>query len=212
LPIPWNHDDPRDQTRIVENLVEVLRDIVSTAPERGPAKVEMACAWHRSVHEEVRIPVAAYAGGLRGGAHPELETYEVKVGAASGAPAHTVATELSRFESLMQRAVAKLDAVIPVGEPPADHGALHSVLALCAHAHGEWVRIHPFANGNGRIARLWANWCALRYGLPPFVRLRPRPEGRGYAAMAAAESMLGRHRPMVGEFADMLAERLRQGP
>ena len=57
---------------------------------------------------------------------------------------------------------------------------LDAVLDLCAWAHAEWVRIHPFANGNGRAARLWANFIAVRYGLPPFVRLRPRPDG-GYA-------------------------------
>ena len=44
-------------------------------------------------------------------------------------------------------------------------------------------------------------------GLPPFVRLRPRPEGRGYAA-AAASSMRGDHRPMIVELAEMLARRM----
>lgn len=47
--------------------------------------------------------------------------------------------------------------------------------------HGLWVRIHPFANGNGRTARLWV-WAALRYGLPSFVRTKPRPDATAYAA------------------------------
>lgn len=76
-------------------------------------------------------------------------------------------------------------------------------------SYGEWARIHPFANGNGRIARLWANWCAMRYGLPPFLRLRPRPEGDRYAR-AAGDSMAGDHRATVSLFADWLEERLRQ--
>lgn len=76
-------------------------------------------------------------------------------------------------------------------------------MTLCSYAHGEWVRIHPFANGNGRTARLWANWCALRYNLPPFVRLKPRPQGNLYAR-AAASSMAGDHRSMVAVFAEML--------
>jgi len=78
-------------------------------------------------------------------------------------------------------------------------------------AHGEWARIHPFANGNGRTARLWANWCALRYGLPLFVRLRPRATGSLYAA-AAADSMAGDHRATISLFAAWLEERLRTGP
>ncbi len=69
----------------------------------------------------------------------------------------------------------------------------------------------PFANGNGRTARLWANWCALRYGLPLFVRLRPRAAGSLYAA-AAADSMAGDHRATISLFAAWLEERLRAGP
>lgn len=79
---------------------------------------------------------------------------------------------------------------------------LHGVLTLCAMLHGEWVRIHPFANGNGRTARLWANWAALRYELPPFVTVKPRP-GQPYAAAAMA-SMRGSHQMMVAVLDQML--------
>jgi hypothetical protein len=71
----------------------------------------------------------------------------------------------------------------------AQYDQLAAIVDLCAWAHAEWVRIHPFANGNGRTARLWANCLAMRYGLPPFIRLRPRPNS-GYAA--AAKAMHGR--------------------
>jgi len=64
------------------------------------------------------------------------------------------------------------------------------------------VRIHPFANGNGRIARLLANAIALRYGLPPFVQLRPRPN-QGYPDAAEA-SMLGDYKPLAIVFDKML--------
>jgi Fic family protein len=55
------------------------------------------------------------------------------------------------------------------------------------------VRIHPFANGNGRTARLWANSLAIRYGLLPFIRLRPRTNS-GYAG-AGAKAMQGDWEP-----------------
>ena len=97
---------------------------------------------------------------------------------------------------------------VPVGEVPQDSGILGSVITLCAMAHGEWVRIHPFANGNGRTARLWANWCAMRYGLTPFVRLRPRPEGALYGR-AAMDSMKGDHRAAISLFTDWLLARAR---
>ena len=69
------------------------------------------------------------------------------------------------------------------------------------------MRIHPFANGNGRPRTLWANWAALRYGLPPFVRIKPRPAGDAYAAAAYA-SMPGDHAVTVAVFGQMLREYL----
>lgn len=38
-----------------------------------------------------------------------------------------------------------------------------------AWAHLSFVRIHPFFDGNGRMARLLANLPVLRYGYPPIV-------------------------------------------
>jgi Fic family protein len=75
----------------------------------------------------------------------------------------------------IQDVLAYLDnMVLPYTEPNADQTA--AIVAVCAWAHAEWVRIYPFANGNGRTARLWSNSLAMRYGLPPFVGLRPRPK------------------------------------
>ena len=70
----------------------------------------------------------------------------------------------------------------------------------------EWVRIHPFANGNGRTARLWANYVLMRYGLPPVVRLRPRPDG-GYGAAGAA-AMAGDWEPTAAVFRKLLLDEL----
>ena len=77
------------------------------------------------------------------------------------------------------------------------------MLLGAAIAHGEWIRIHPFANGNGRTARLWANWVSVRYALPVFVAPQPRPAGTAYAAAASA-SRRGDHQPMAAAFLVML--------
>lgn len=212
MPIPWNDDPPGAAPRIRGNLESLLRRLIAEAPRRIPPTVDLAREWHRRVFDGVELPVSYYAGEVRDSEPelPELVGYEVRVGHWPGAPAREVPRELAAFERSMTRAVAILDPEIPAGEPPGEESVLGSVLTLCANAHGEWARIHPFANGNGRIARLWANWCALRYGLPPFVRLRPRPEGRRYAR-AAADSMTGDHRAAISLFADWLRERLGGG-
>jgi hypothetical protein len=114
---------------------------------------------------------------------------QVRVDHQRGVAAAHVAEELGKFEAKLQRAVAWLDEISPPGQPLTPD-LVDAVIDVCAWAHAEWVRIHPFANGNGRVARLWANSIALRYGLPPFVRLRPRPED-GYGS-AGAQAMQGR--------------------
>lgn len=53
--------------------------------------------------------------------------------------------------------------------------ALHPV-ELAAQAHKRFVFIHPFIDGNGRVARLLMNLCLLRHGytlaiVPPVLRV-----------------------------------------
>ncbi len=174
--------------------------------------MELAQAWHREIFDGISLPVSYYAGEIRDDdpRYPELVGYEVAVGQVLAVAARRVPTELERFENRVRRAVGRIDSLVPPGQEPPGLGVLGSVITLCAVTHGEWVRIHPFANGNGRVARLWTNWCALRYGLPPFVRLRPRPAGREYAR-AATDSMRGDHRAAASLFTKWLEARLREG-
>jgi fido (protein-threonine AMPylation protein) len=153
--------------------------------------------------------VPYYAGEIRDNdpRFPELIGYEVRVGTVTAVAAAYVPTALNEFEEAMQAAIQGVDAALPVNLRPSNARQLVGVLQLASLAHGEWVRVHPFANGNGRIALLWVAWIAARYGLPLFLRLRPRPEGAAYA-VAAEASMRGNHRPMQLYLGDALAEAL----
>ena len=66
------------------------------------------------------------------------------------------------------------------------------------------MRIHPFANGSGRTARIWVNAIAMRYGVPAFLRLRPRPN-RGYSAASVA-AMQGDWEPTAAVFRQLYRE------
>jgi fido (protein-threonine AMPylation protein) len=74
---------------------------------------------------------------------------------------------------------------------------LDAIVHLTASIHGEWVRIHPFANGNGRTARVWAAWLALRYRLPLFVSVKPRPDDAAY--VSASKASMGRPPDFAGD-------------
>ncbi len=95
------------------------------------------------------------------------------------------------------------DARYPAGRE-LDADGLAAVIDLAAWTHAAWVRIHPFANGNGRAARLWANFLLMRYGLPPVITPRPRPDG-GYGA-AGARAMMGDWKPTAALFRQLLLD------
>lgn len=46
------------------------------------------------------------------------------------------------------------------------HGGLNPI-ELAAYTHAEFVRIHPFEDGNGRTSRLMMNYQLMRYGFLP---------------------------------------------
>lgn len=191
----WDASSPE----LTGNLERVLDDAGRHAADRRPVSVAMMRDWHAAIMADLALPDPAWAGCFRG--EGGARDIGVRIGDHRGVAPADVAKALATFEARLVGAVAALDrAVARDGVTSADE--LRAVVSLCAWAHGEWVRIHPFANGSGRTARLWANYIAERYGLPPFVRLRPRPDG-DYAAAARA-SMTGDWRAMIPVFLAML--------
>ena len=210
-PRPWNDDPPGSQQQIGTNILALGPQFQADASSRPLPTIALAQDWHRAVYAGVQLPEPYYAGEIRDSdpRFPALGGYEVQVGGLLGTPSKDVPAELAQLETRIQTVSARLDAAVPVGAPPSDDATLRAVIATCGNVHGEWVRIHPFANGNGRTARLWTTWIGLRYGLPPFIQIRPRPAGQPYAAAAVA-SMRGDHRLCILVFEQMLRTKLGQ--
>ena len=187
----WDEDSPQQR----ENLTLVLREISQAAQRREIPTLEVARRWQTTVMRGLESPYAQFAGTFRG--QSGLENVQVRVGDYFGVDSASVAEELARFAAKIQKLLSELDAILPPAQEP-DTDQLAAIVDLCAWVHAEWVRIHPFANGNGRMARLWANCVALRYGLPPFIHLRPRPN-EGYSE-ADAQAMQGDWEPTAAVF------------
>jgi fido (protein-threonine AMPylation protein) len=195
MPVAWDSDHPGDEQQMARNVRSVLQSIVNEAPERRLPTVAMAQQWHRGIYRDIEIPVAYYAGEIRDSDpnFPELIGYEVRIGERLGVLSSDVPAALISFESALTDAVQAVDSEIFDHEITGEAAELY--ITLVAVAHGEWIRIHPFANGNGRTARVWTHWLAARYDLPPLFRVKPRPDNRAYA-LAAQASMAGDHAPM----------------
>jgi hypothetical protein len=196
-----------DSSRLQANLARVLSSARQHAQERYAPTADLARAWHEGILAGLDAPAPAYVGAYRG--EPPLEYIGVRVGHCWGASPGAVADAVQEFIAELTRVLATLDEVIPVGGIPESGDALEAVLTTAALAHAKWVAIHPFANGNGRTARLWANWVLMRYGIPPFVRLRPRPEGVAYAAAAQRALCEGDYEPTIALFFQLFDEFIR---
>lgn len=191
---------------LIKNLGKAYRQSRDQAFSRQLPSADLARGWHETMLEGLGVPDPAYVGRFRG--ESGLEDYWVRVGGQPGVPPSEVAADLEHFEATLKRAIDELDRRIPQAGSPINEDQLNAVIELCAWTHAEWVRIHPFANGNGRTARIWAGFVAMRYGLPPFVRLRPRPDG-GYGA-ACSKAMKGDWKPTAQVFRRMFQDFLSQ--
>lgn len=171
-------DDEVESERARVNLARLAVTIPSESNElRSMATAKLARDWHRGMVLGVEIPDDSYRGGFRGDAHPALVDYEVTVGGLATTRACDVDGEIDLLMSELEKRVSRLDEI----DRQEDAAVLapdfaEAVLETAAWLHCQWVRIHPFVNGNGRTARMWVLWLCGRYGLPPLLQLRPRPD------------------------------------
>jgi hypothetical protein len=191
----WDEDSPQ----LRDNLTKILEEVATQADRRDIPSLETARRWQSLVMQGLEVPQSVFVGAFRG--EPGLEEIQVRVGINYGVDSAEVAVALNQFEAKLQLVLVDLDNTIPMGLEPGEDQQ-NAVVDVCAWAHAEWVRIHPFANGNGPTARIWANFIALRYNLPPFVRLRPRPND-GYGE-AGFQAMRGDWKPTVAVFRKLL--------
>lgn len=182
-------DWDEESWQLATNLDRLLLD-VSWRSDAPPPDRETVRKWHRIMMTGLRTPHSGDKGTYRG--EGTLKTTGVFVRSLASpydriygvAPEH-VHRALGVVDASFRRRLVALGSDCATG----------AKAELAAWIHGEWIRIHPFANGNGRIARLLANWVLLRLDERPVVRLRPRPEGLEYLHAAMA-SMLGDHARM----------------
>jgi Fic family protein len=207
----WDDDSPE----LEANLAEAQRLATEHALARRRLTRANIKAWHRATMKGLEIKEAAELGVLpqdlvgefRG--PPRLTGIGAEIGAHRGTPSKDVAEQTQRFIEVAQTLLTALDKRFPADDLDAlDIDGLRAVAEAAAWAHCEWVRIHPFANGNGRTSRLIGNSILVRYGLPPVFRLRPRPDG-DYAAAAAA-AMRGDHLQMTAYVINELLARAEQ--
>jgi Fic family protein len=188
----------------------VLAQIILSDHKKLPS-AELVRDWHRKLFEGI-APHPDYLGNFRNLEKvPKCVQYlEVAVNGNNpikALPAARVLDAVDRFiEEFIYRvsAIDEMWAAMKETKPPL---MVDQIVKTAAWAHGEWVRIHPFANGNGRTSRLWVNYVFIRFGFAP-LKIRPRPDNP-YGFAAECSMRYRDHSIMESVLWDLLWESLR---
>jgi len=177
----WDANSPT----LLANLALIDAAVHDDAVRRVTPALKRMREWHTVMMRGLDAEDPTYVGRFRGTPGFPALAANVEIAGILGARHADVGAQAQAFESKVQATVAALDALYPRPEDLDDDGR-EAVIELAAYAHGEWVRIHPFINGNGRTSRIWANLLMQRYGMPPVLAMRPRPAGQDYTDAASA--------------------------
>ena len=172
-----------------------------------PPSAELVKSWHKEMFQGI-APHSDYLGQFRDKDRTSycLQDYEVVVGDIPGTDSGRVLLEVEAFFKDFNLRLNTLESSFPSGSVrPPTLNEVSEIIKLAAWAHGEWVRIHPFANGNGRTARLLANYVLIRFGFGPALTIRPRPD-HPYGKAARASMKEGDHRLMEAFIWRLLAD------
>ena len=144
-------------------------------------------ALHRSVQAERVVDILKPVGGWK--VEPN-GTYAVDENGAQ------VFVEYAAPRDVPALTAEVLDCANATRLRPDDAGAAEAAPAY-ARIHAGFVSIHPFWDGNGRLARLLANVPLLNAGLPPLVI--PKEERRTYIdTLAHYQRRIGPVTPETG--------------
>ena len=175
------------QRRESEALLEATERAIDETGVEQRFTADEICGWHRS-----------WLGGL----YPWAGEYR-QVNLSKGEFMFAASEQVPRLMTELESG--------PLKElTPCCFDAPEAVAHALAVVHAELVLIHPFREGNGRIARLLATLMALQAGLPPldFTGIRGQARQRYFAAIQAA---MGRdYGPIEAVFRGVIARTWRK--
>ena len=173
-----------------EALMRAQGAYLKTISPRTRFTATMLCRMHRD-----------WLGGIYEWAG-QYRTVEVQKGGFRWPPAYRVPQNMAEFErGFLSR------------NTPCRPGPPEEVAARIAEVHAELLLIHPFREGNGRLARWLADSMAYQAGLPPpdyAFRGKGSAPRRTRYLRAVSQGYLREYEALTAFFAEALQRRLRE--
>ena len=151
-------DDPErsysqsEKDQLTSNLYVLAEHIRQSGNHSQPYSSELICRWHRALFSGVRD----HAGRMRAA---DFGTDVLSFGPHYSCRREEVAELIERHTAN----VNVLNRQITSQTKPIE------LVRAALYLHAEFIFIHPFEDGNGRIGRLIANFWLRRWGLPGLV-------------------------------------------
>lgn len=145
---------------------------------------------HYSLFQDVTpIGFDYFAGHYRGEDYPCLLEYEVGIASdpTVGEEPSKVSVEMDNFKRVIRDGVNALDSgtVVPNSVVSKEQKIVY-IVAIACRVFVEFLRIHPYANGNGHIGRFLIFTILGRYGYwPKRWPLNDRPPDPPYSRLIA---------------------------
>jgi fido (protein-threonine AMPylation protein) len=182
----WEYQDIANHAAILKRCAKaIFRNLIA-----GKIPQSIAICDTRPLHQQLFTqlvpPATKYlAGHYRGEDFKCLKFRPVGIGANPlvGAQAAVVHLDLRRFCKEAEGTIRGLDQTfdLPSAHLP-ETEKLKYLIAVSCRLFAAFLLIHPFANGNGHVARIMLTWLLQRYGyaLSNFP-IEPRPDHPGYS-------------------------------
>jgi Fic family protein len=135
----------------LKNIVDACNDLLQTlkTSRKSPAlDAERIRQLNRLVLDKLELPDGVEAG--------EIRSYEVSAGPYRGAPPEDCHYLLERLCNWLNEPA--------FNAPPDQRLAFATIKAILAHVYLAWI--HPFGDGNGRVARLVEHQILMSSGFP----------------------------------------------
>jgi Fic family protein len=163
-----------------EEVEQLMRERLKQEPEIEPCSKAFVCWLHRELYERLPAEFQTVKNLSGDQAHPvvpgQFRDHPAGVG-QHGAPDHA---QLDSFMNRFRQAYAS-EQILPTDQ---------LIAAMAAHHRFMWI--HPFSDGNGRVARLMTTACLIRagvddWGLWSWARGLARSQSQYYAYLEEAD-------------------------
>jgi len=188
---PWDGEIDSNDNRFVQAQRTVRQDI-SKRCQQSLIESKDLRRWHRTLFSSF-VPLDYYAGYYR---QNDLDRpclgIDVHIANITGAPFKIVHECMNRLIDNFRNHLIHFELAW-VRLTPQERA--FRTATLLARAIGEFIRIHPFLQGNGRTSRCLWIWGLSRFNIPIQVGIAPRPN-QPYSEIMA-RSMHGDDKPLM---------------